>query len=177
MSSRCFADNGTKGFKFLLQRNKKKGCDWIVLAPGPAFYAPFWINLMLVIPSPVTLWFSPLIPGDKKIICFLGSWREGRFCNLSLMPVPMGAFRIPRWLSGKEFTCQCRRHSFDTWVRKISWRREWQPTPVVLSGKSHGQRSLAGLSPWSCKESNTDEWLSMQAWEISIKMFNNPNRN
>ena len=126
-----------------------------MLAPGPTFYAPFCINLMLVIPSPVTLWFSALIPGDKKIICFLGSWREGRFCNLSLMPVPMGAFRLPRWLSGKESTCQCRRRSSDTWVRKISWRREWQPTPIFLSEKSHGQRSLVGCSPQGHTESDT----------------------
>ena len=33
-------------------------------------------------------------------------------------------------------------------VRKIPWRREWQPTPVFLPGKSHGQRSLVGYSPW-----------------------------
>ena len=55
--------------------------------------------------------------------------------------------RLPRWLSGKESTCQCRRHrrcGFKPWVRKIPWRRKWQPTPVVLPGKSHGQRSLVG---------------------------------
>ena len=46
---------------------------------------------------------------------------------------------------------------FDPWVRKIPWRRRWQPTPVFLPGKSHGQRSLVGYSPWGCKESNTTE--------------------
>ena len=40
---------------------------------------------------------------------------------------------------------------------KIPWRRAWQPTPVFLPGKSHGQRSLAGCSPWGRKESNTAE--------------------
>ena len=39
------------------------------------------------------------------------------------------------------------------------WRRKWQPTPVFLPGKSHGQRSLAGYSPWGRKESETTEWL------------------
>ena len=39
------------------------------------------------------------------------------------------------------------RCGFNPWVRKISWRRKWQPTPVFLPGKSHGQRSLAGYSP------------------------------
>ena len=32
---------------------------------------------------------------------------------------------------------------------KIPWRRKWQPSPVILPGKSHGQRSLMGYSPWS----------------------------
>ena len=41
---------------------------------------------------------------------------------------------LPRWLSGKESACQCRRHGFDPWVRKILWRRKWQPTPVFLPG-------------------------------------------
>ena len=48
---------------------------------------------------------------------------------------------------------QCKRHGFDPWVRKIPWRRKWQPTPVFLSEKSHGQRSLAGYSPQDGKES------------------------
>ena len=57
---------------------------------------------------------------------------------------------LPRWCSGKEFTCQCRRHKrhgFDPWEGKIPWRRTWQPTPVFLSGKSQRQRSLVGNSP------------------------------
>ena len=37
---------------------------------------------------------------------------------------------------------------------EIPWRRKWQPTLVFLSGKPHGQRSLAGYSPWRCKESD-----------------------
>ena len=41
-----------------------------------------------------------------------------------------------------------RRHGFDPWVGKIPWRREWPPTPLFLPGESHGQRSLAGYSPW-----------------------------
>ena len=40
------------------------------------------------------------------------------------------------------------------WVRKLPWRRKWQPTPVFLPGIPHGQRSLAGYSPWGCKESD-----------------------
>ena len=48
-----------------------------------------------------------------------------------------------------------RRHRFDPWVRKTPWRRKWQPTPVFLPGKSLGQRSLVGYSPWGSKKSQT----------------------
>ena len=41
----------------------------------------------------------------------------------------------------------------------FSWRRKWQPTPVLLPGKSHGGRSLVGYSPWGRKESDTTERL------------------
>ena len=52
--------------------------------------------------------------------------------------------RLPWWLSGKESG----RHGFYPWVGNIPWRRKWQLTPVFLPGKFHGQRSLAGYSPW-----------------------------
>ena len=42
----------------------------------------------------------------------------------------------------------------------IPWGREWLPTPVFLPGEFHGQRSLAGCSPWGFKESDMTEWLT-----------------
>jgi len=51
---------------------------------------------------------------------------------------------FPGGASGKESTCRCKRCGFNPWVRKIPWRRAWQPTPVFLPGESHGQRGLAG---------------------------------
>ena len=59
-----------------------------------------------------------------------------------------------RGFPGKEPACQCRRRGFDSWLRKVPWRRKWQPTPVFLPGESHGQRTLAGYSPWGRKELN-----------------------
>ena len=41
---------------------------------------------------------------------------------------------------------RCRRHWFGPWVGNIPWRRKWRPTPILLSEKPHGQRSLAGYS-------------------------------
>ena len=58
---------------------------------------------------------------------------------------------FPNSSVAKVSTCQCRRCMFHPWVRKIPWRRKWQPTPVFLPGESHGQRSLAGYSPLGCK--------------------------
>ena len=62
--------------------------------------------------------------------------------------------------TGKEPACQCgrhKRHGFDPWVGKIPWIRAWQPTPVFLPGESHGQRSLAGYSPWGRKQLDMTE--------------------
>ena len=67
---------------------------------------------------------------------------------------------LHRWHSGKESACQCKRRRFDPCVRKIHWNRKWQTTPVFLSGKFHGQRSLVSYSPWGCKESDTTVLLS-----------------
>ena len=49
---------------------------------------------------------------------------------------------------------------FDPWVRKIPWKREWQPTLIFLPGEFHGQRKLAGYSPWGRKELDMTEWLT-----------------
>ena len=58
---------------------------------------------------------------------------------------------FPGGTSGKEPICQCRkcrRPRFDPWIiRKIPWRREWQPTPVFLPEEYHGKRSLADCNP------------------------------
>ena len=78
-------------------------------------------------------------------------------------------FGLPRWLSGKESTCQCgrcKRSGFDLWVGKIPWRRKCQPTPVFLPAESLGQRSLAGYSSWlSCKDMSCTghDWVTKQA--------------
>ena len=56
-----------------------------------------------------------------------------------------------------------RRHGLNSWVRKICWRRAWQPTLVFLPEKFHGQRSLVGCSPWGHKELDTTEGLSRHA--------------
>ena len=71
-------------------------------------------------------------------------------------------YGLPKWHSGKEFTCQfrrCNRSRLDPWVGKIPWSRKWQSAPGFLPGESHGWRSLVGYSPWGRKESDTTERL------------------
>ena len=62
----------------------------------------------------------------------------------------------------------------ETWfhprVGKIPWRRKWQPTPVFLPGEIHGQRSLAGYSPWDHKESDTTERLTHTHTPVVIRI-------
>ena len=55
----------------------------------------------------------------------------------------------------------CKTHPDFTAV-KMPWRRKWQPAPVLLPGKRHGQRSLVAYSPWGHKESDTAERPSTQ---------------
>ena len=52
---------------------------------------------------------------------------------------------FPGGSDSKESACQCRRCEFDPRVRKIPWRRAWQPTPVFMPGEFHAQRRLAWL--------------------------------
>jgi len=111
--------------------------------------------------------FSPRKDGAKNV-CPL-RWAK---CNLALatkqdvkafMILSLHPFYLisillnglPWLLSGKEFTCNaedaCGRHGFGPWVRKIPWRRKWQPTSVFLPGNFHEQKNLAGYSPWGHK--------------------------
>ena len=68
----------------------------------------------------------------------------------------------PRWCSGKESTCRCL-----PWSGKIPWRRTWQPIPIFLPGKSHGQKKTGGYSPWDCKELDMTERLIRLLWPTS----------
>ena len=66
----------------------------------------------------------------------------------------------PWWLIGEDPSCQCRRCGVDPRVRKIHRRKKWQPIPVFLPGKSHGQRSLVGYSLQDHKELDMTWWLN-----------------
>ena len=96
--------------------------------------------------------------------------REQLCISSSLAGTYSKCMGFPGGAESKESTCQCRRYKrgrFDPWVGRIPWRRAWRPTLVFFPGESHGQRSLVGYSPWSCKELDMTEWLSMHAPPLS----------
>ena len=76
-----------------------------------------------------------------------------------------------RWHSDEESICQCRRCSFNLWVKKTPLRKKWQPTQVFLPGKSHGQRSLEGYSARGHIESDMTEQLSTHTHAHVLKIF------
>ena len=69
-------------------------------------------------------------------------------------------------LSDKESACNAEDLGSIPGSRIFPWRREWLPTPVSLPKKSHGQKSLAGCSPWSHKELDTTERLTLSMCAI-----------
>ena len=81
---------------------------------------------------------------------------------------------LPRWLSSKGSACQCRIHGFDPWVRKIPWRRKWQPSPIFLPGKSYGQRNLVGFKKldviWCLKQQLLRRDIWDEPWRIVLCM-------
>ena len=82
---------------------------------------------------------------------------------------------FPGGASRQELACQCRRckrRVFDPRVKKIPWRRAWQPTPVFLPGEFYGQRSLAGYSLWGCKESELCDLADMYTWSSEKFLLN-----
>ena len=95
--------------------------------------------------------------------------------NVAHVPIPR--LWVDYFLGGPVVKSACqrrrhRRHIFDPSVGKIPWRRKWQPIPVFLPGKSHGQRSLVGYSPWDHKRVRHD-WTCegwMDGWMDWKKM-------
>ena len=80
----------------------------------------------------------------------------GHTCFFLSLP---GAYQVPLVVKKKKKKSahlfrRLKRRGFNPWVGKIPWRRKWQPTPVFLPGKSHGQRSLASYSHWGPKDSD-----------------------
>ena len=94
------------------------------------------------------------VHGVEKSQTWLSDWTELNWIFTEYFP----------GVSGNRVCLQYRKPGFNSWVRKIPWRRKWQATLVFLPGNSHGWRSLAGYSPWSRKELDTTELLSLSSF-------------
>ena len=97
------------------------------------------------------------------------------------------SFHFPQWLSSKESACQCRRHrrcGFDPWVRKILWRRTWQPTPVFCPGGSVDRQAwramvcgvaVKRLSMLACRDfthiGSWSVWGSLISLTMSLRLI------
>ena len=82
---------------------------------------------------------------------------------------------LPCGLRWERVHLPCRRPRFSPWIRKIPWRRKWQPTPVLFPGESHGHRGPAGCTPWGRKKADTTEWLTLshfsKLWPVRQMWF------
>ena len=98
----------------------------------------------------------PQIWDGAKSTSFREFLRRGH--QLSCFIEPKRSLGFPGGASGKEPRCHCRRQKscgFSPWTEKTPWRRPWQPPPVFLPGKSHGQRTLA----MAHKAAKSQTWL------------------
>ena len=120
---------------------REKSHQWqgIYRTPSPALYILIWKRLYIWDSAPHFLLFGgAILHLFTKIAADLFS-REVFIC---------------RWRVGSITD------TFKTALSLLSLRRKWQPTPLCLPGKSYGQRSLAGYSPWGHKELDTTEWVA-----------------
>ena len=93
-----------------------------------------------------SVWWAllKLLQSDWLFLLWVLFTRLGQKCEEK----DIRTWRFPGGTSAKESTCQCRRqkrHKCDPWVRKIPWRRAWQPTPVYLPGESPWTEESGGL--------------------------------
>ena len=122
----------------------------------------FWNSLALsMIQEMLAIWSLVPLP-FLNLACTSGGSQFTYFWSLTwrfLSITLLASNRLPWWLRRYSVCLQCGRPRFDPWVRKILWRRKWQPTPVYLPRESHGQKSLVGYSLWGRKELDTTERL------------------
>ena len=100
-------------------------------------------------------------------------------CNISDTHSTVTHLGLPWWLRQLRICLKYGRPGFDPWIGKIPWRRAWQlrgnPLQYSCLENPHGQRSLAGYSPWGHKESDTTERLTFSLhFTLGTNTFRNP---
>ena len=120
------------------------------------------LRLLLKLPHPTSVkpgLQQPAAPPETAVLATAGEGSKGGL--LLETPVPTStplhaASQVALVVKNPPAKAgDIKRCGFDFWVGKMPWRRKWPPTPVFLSGESHGQRSLVGYSSWGRRESDT----------------------
>ena len=131
---------------------------YIHITASYEYFANFywWIVPLFIYPSSMGIWlfsfFSIMNNATWTFMC--------KFCMYMFFPFLLGIYTEVELLCHMG-TLHCRRPGFNSEVGKIPGRRIWQPAPVFLPGRSHGQRSVENYSSWSRKELGITEWLSL----------------
>ena len=91
----------------------------------------------------------------------------GPLYSLHILGITVALWKngLPEWLRWWRICLQSGRLEFDSWIGKIPWRREWQPTLVSLSEEFHGQRSLVGYSPWHHRVGHNWAMITFTLWK------------
>ena len=96
-----------------------------------------------------------------QTVIFMGVFSNEPEKATNLSKEVWGVIDFQVWKCDCECICHASKTSLFSYFRSLGredpWRRKWRPTPVLLPGKYHGQRSLVGYSPWGLKESDTTE--------------------
>ena len=91
---------------------------------------------------------------------------------------------LPLWLSDKESACQCRRHGFSPWARKIPWKRKWLPTHILAwkipwteeQAPVHRVTKRVGYNWLNCNNRDTIPRLQIKTYRYFIATFQKPKR-
>ena len=117
---------------------------------------------MTILKSTCLLRDSQMVNKAPVLVYFLNYLNALTWC----IKIILGIYGLPRWRSGKESACQCRRcgrRRFDPWIRKIPWRRKWQPSLLLLPEKILWTEEYGRLHPWGHKVPDTTKQLSTHA--------------
>ena len=151
-------------------QNKNEGqCPSLLM-----WWTPWKVHSRLPIWEPTcSLWiFLTWGIGEMTAQCFLEAGGQ----IIAALAIPSDRL-LPRWLSGKESACHCKRHwrhEFDVWVGKIPWSRKWKPTPEFLTGRGAWWVTVHGVlkrfSDWTTatKYSMWCDHTWEKIWWVSI---------
>ena len=139
-------------------RRKRDDRGWDGWMASPTWWMWVWVNSG-------NWWLT----GRPGVLQFMRSQRVGHDWATELNWTELiHILGLPWCLSGKECTCQCNRHGFNPWVRKITWRRKWPPSPVLLPEQYHWQRNPVSYSPWDCNRFGHDLETKQQQYIITL---------